>query len=288
MRSLPLPNASVRPVIEACTKILTDPDLVLRLWNAVHLIESAEANYLHRGPIAELFLTVAATDVGGLVNQAEMKKLYNGTFVRKGSYLRSTYYDTLLVAAPFGMCPSCYQRPVSTLDHYLPKDDHPALAVTPANLVPNCGDCNKIKGTIQAAVAELQLLHPYFDDVEDGVWLKADVVPGNPPSLKFTVESPEHWDEIKFARVKEHFRVLELNKLYTSQASRLIADIGHRMNKLLDSGGAAAVAEHLAEEAETRQNPTGMPRVKNSWQIAAYTAMSQSAYFCAYRHARGY
>ncbi len=287
MRPVGLPGFAVRPVLDAAVQILKDADTVQRLWNSVPEIEAAEIAYLQRAVAEQLYLIPAAAEIG-FMSLAEMKKLYNGSFVRKGSYLRATFYDALLVSAPFGICPSCYQRTVSTLDHYLPKDSHPAFAVTPVNLVPCCSDCNKIKSTIQAASADLQLLHPYFDNVEDGVWLKATVIESNPPSVNFAADPPAHWSEIKQGRVKEHFRVLGLNKLFIAHTGRLIADIGFRMNRLFASGGAVSVANHLTEEAHTRRNPAGLLPVKNSWQIAAYAALSESEFFCAYQHKTEY
>lgn len=282
MRTLPLPTDAVLDVVESCAGSIRDPGLAWRLRVIGPQILAAQGDYFHRGGRDELYLTPVATQVdygGVVVTQAEMAQIYSGTLSRKGSPARRAYYDALKASAPYALCPSCSQRTVSTLDHYLPKQHHPALAITPLNLVPNCADCNKTKQAYLAAEPGRQLLHPYFDSVEDGVWLHADVVPGDPPSLTFRATPPAHWPPIKQSRVQEHFRVLRLNELYVAHASRLIADIGYRLNRLRDQGGAAAVSAHLAEEADSRRQ-----RAVNSWEIAAFTALSQSPAFCVWHH----
>lgn len=283
MRALPLPITQVLDVVATCADNILDLGLAARLRAVAPQIQLAQQEYLARGGKAELYLTPPAAEVSygaATVTQGEMSRIYSGTLSRKGSPARRAYYDALRAAAPYAMCPSCSQRTVSTLDHYLPKQHHPALAITPLNLIPNCAECNKTKQAYLADQPDKQLLHPYFDGVEDGLWLHADVVLGDPPSLTFRATPPTEWPLTKQERVRAHFRVLKLNELYVAHASRLIADIGYRLNQLRDQGGAAVVATHLAEEADTRRR-----RATNSWEIAAFTALSQSPQFCAWHHA---
>ena len=155
----------------------------------------------------------------------------------------------------------------------------PESGRTPRVTVPNCADCNKTKAAGSANAPGDQLLHPYFDDVEDDVWLKATVLIGAPPSLVFRADPPAHWPEVRRQRIAAHFRTLKLNELYIAHAGRLIADIGYRLNALLDIGGPAAVSAHLTKETETRCR-----RATNSWQIASYSAMAASPEFRALQH----
>jgi len=282
MRLLARPKLKAADVAQACAKSIKDPSLSARLKDAAEHIRVAEKDYLRRGPKARLYKTATATAVGGLISTKEMARVYDRTFVRKGSPVRAAFYDKLVTSAPNGVCPFCYHRTVATLDHYLPKSEHPALAVTPVNLVPSCTDCNKVKLAKQASTAGEQLLHPYFDDVDDEIWLYADVIEEDPPSLVFRVDPPAAWPKVMRHRIAEHFRVLELNSLFISQAGRLIGDLGHRLNKLREQGGEQTVSGYLTEEAVTRRE-----RANNSWQAAAYDAMSASKFFCAYVHSRG-
>jgi hypothetical protein len=283
VRRIPQPTFPLDSVLQAVTRVVEDADVVLRFWNSVPQIREAELNYMSHALADRLYLIPASSGVG-YMTKAEMSKIYKGNFARKGSYLRSNFYDVIMAAAPFGICPSCNQRTVSNLDHYLPQVDHSALAITPINLVPICSECNKTKLSYSSSSAEEQLLHPYFDNVEDEVWLFAKVVEGEFPSLEFLVNPPEHWSKEKRARIDKHFKVLKLGHLFVSHGARLISDIGSQMSRLWVDGGPGAVATHLKEQAATRRTPARLPVVRNSWQIAAYQALGDSDYFCNFNH----
>jgi hypothetical protein len=279
MKSIPLPKISVQTVATACSQSITDLSLSQRLVGVIPTLVKAEADYVTSGKAGTLYKTKKSAAISGVVSASEMSRVYKGTFSRKGSIVRSTYYDYLKLQSPHGICPSCSQRVVSTLDHYLPKSKHPLYSITPANLVPSCSDCNKTKSSKQAKSADQQTLHPYFDDVEGEIWLKAQVVTGSPPGLIFFADPPASWTSVKAGRVRAHFGELQLAELYVANGGRLISDIGHRLNRLFDEAGGVAVKNHLEEEAISR-----LKKAKNSWQIASYLALSQSAYFCSYRH----
>lgn len=282
MRTLPLPTLNAADALKDCADNISDAGLVTRLKAIAPLVKKAEKDYLARGPKAELYLIGSATDVGALVTKKEMTRVYDGTFVRKTSPVRQDYYDVLFASAPYGTCPFCFHRSVATLDHYLPKAKYPALAITPANLVPSCFDCNKGKSTTGAVSQGSQILHPYFDDVDDEIWLFANMIEQDPPAVTFEVRAPQDWPMVKRERVAAHFRDLKLNALFTAQGGRLINDIGQRLNELREKGGVVAVSEYLAAEADTRRS-----KATNSWQAAAYDAMSSSVFFCAYEHPPG-
>ena len=262
-------------VVTACAAVLTDADASAALLDAIPAFVAAEAAYIEQGEAQQLFSIAGTATVNGVLTRKQMSRLYKGTFARKGSSVRTTFYDRLKVSAPHGICPSCGERNVASLDHYLPKKLHPAFAVTPVNLVPCCSDCNKAKAATEAEAAEDQFLHPYFDEVDDGVWLKAELLPGEPPALVFRADPPQAWDAIKRARIANHFDLLGLSELFTALGGRLITDIAHRVSRLRDQGGPDAVRDYLNEEAETRREV-----VTNSWQIAAYEALSQSDEYC--------
>jgi 5-methylcytosine-specific restriction endonuclease McrA len=60
-------------------------------------------------------------------------------------------------------CPMCGSTNVTSLDHILPKEDYPELAVFSYNLVPSCQPCNNRRGKKGAAPSDLGFIHPYFD-----------------------------------------------------------------------------------------------------------------------------
>lgn len=68
------------------------------------------------------------------------------------------------LALPCSMCGSSH---ASTLDHVLPKEDHPAFAVFSKNLVPAC-DCNIKRGrNYRGNAVGTRILHPYYDACMD-------------------------------------------------------------------------------------------------------------------------
>ncbi|MET3779844.1 hypothetical protein ABIC32_000474 [Brevundimonas sp. 1080] len=236
---------------------------------------AAEIEYLQRGPLKTLYEIVEAGDVGpGLVSAGEMEGLYTGTFSRKGTQSRDLY-DKIKQGAPNGICPLCGSQQIKTLDHYLAKTKHPALTITPINLVPSCSDCNKAKGDSQAAADSDQHLHPYFDDVDDGEWLFATVVEASPPSLNYRADPPAAWPAPKRERVIAHFENLAHGFLFAALSSDQLPSMRTRLRRLLAAGGAQAVRNHLSEDLEGHKEER-----RNSWQIAMYAALVASDWYC--------
>lgn len=274
MQRLPLTALRVAPIVAACAASIQDSDLKKRLITATDELSAAETAYISRGPLATLF-QIKSTIMAGSVSKDEMTRVYDGTFARRGSLPRSEYYDLIKASAPHKTCPYCSHRTVSMLDHYLPKKLHPQLAVTPVNLVPICGDCNHLKLDFQSDTADKQFIHPYFDEVDDAVWLTAEVVEGAPPGMIFHAQPPLEWADDIRNRVSHHFSVLQLDELYASQAGRLMSGISLRMAELFESGGSLAVSQHLASEAKSRRECG-----KNSWEVVTYEALGASDFFC--------
>ncbi|TRO62490.1 HNH endonuclease [Streptomyces sp. IB201691-2A2] len=211
------------------------------------------------------------------MTKKEMTDVYTDRMAKKKAPGR-VIYDDLILAPAHGICPLCAQRPVSTLDHHLPKADYWALAVDPLNLVPACADCNKTKLDIAAQTAGDETLHPYFDNVEGDEWLRAAVIESAPAAVTFFVDAPQAWDPILRQRMNTHFRVFELAALYACQAADEIFNINFHLTQLYDAsavGGLERVRAHLVEQAESRRNAH-----VNSWQTATYDALASSSWFC--------
>lgn len=117
---------------------------------------------------------------------------------------------------------------MTTVDHYLPKSAYAALAVNPANLIPACSECNRVKSS-----AVLDTLHPYYDNVERERWLSALVLETSPPAVQFAVQPPESWPSRLADRVHRHFATFGLGLLYSVQAAREISDIQALLDGLL-------------------------------------------------------
>ncbi|MFA1539400.1 HNH endonuclease [Actinomadura monticuli] len=233
-------------------------------------VEAARSNSLHT-------LNPRQFSSDPEVTNPEMISLYKNGMVRRQGPGRPIY-DEIILAARHGLCPLCGQRQVSTLDHHLPKSLFPHLVVNPHNLVPACSDCNKAKLDTAPSCSEDETLHPYFDDIENDLWLKAKVLENKPTALVFYVSPPEEWDDTMKERVKRHFRTFGLASLYAAQAAYELNNIKFHLEQLYHSNianGAVLIRDHLRSQAASRH------RVHiNSWQSATYHALADSDWYC--------
>lgn len=179
------------------------------------------------------------------------------------------YYEQLLAAAPYGRCPLCGHRTVSTLDHQLPKKAYPLLAVVPDNLVPACADCNRMKNDTVASDSTRQTLHPYFDVADDRRWLYAKVLPTEQRTVVFYAEPSDELAPLMQARIRHHFAEFRLAALYGPQAAREMAGIEVTISGLRHRAGPAAVGDQLRDRA------AGWAAYSlNCWQHALYEALA--------------
>ena len=274
MWPLSKPSHDLRDILNRCRACMNNVNLANRIETATAALELAKTHYEAVVTVGNFYTIPSADTVAGIVSREEMEWLYTSKFSKKGSPVR-VIYDEILTGAPNGMCPLCGQRTVSTLDHYLAKSQHPALTVTPVNLVPACRDCNTEKLAHQPSCAEQQTLHPYYDNVEDGTWLHASVVENMPPAIWFYVDPPTNWPVIKAARVRFHFSSLKLARLYGAHAAAELIQIQFALLKVSERGGPDAVRMHLSDQAESRRRSN-----HNSWQAAMYATLSNSVWFC--------
>lgn len=273
MRKLPKPTDLPEVVFEKCISNVADPELKRRLLTCKQEVISDSQVFEQHATNTTLHLIAEKTTVGDNVGKKELEKVYTFRMVPKKSPGR-IYYDKLMTLPKNGICPLCGQRVVQTLDHHLPKAHHPSLVVTPLNLVPSCSDCNKGKRNSRPASPEEEPLHPYFDDIENEQWLYADVIHGNPVSIRYYVDTPSHWDSIKSARVQNHFDSLKLSRLYSIQAATELADIKHHLSKLYHSAGPDAVRIQLLDSAKSCEQ-----QYLNYWKTAMYYALAEDTWY---------
>jgi hypothetical protein len=203
-----------------------------------------------------------------------MSDLYTNTFVRQNGPTRPIY-DYIKALARAKVCPLCNHRDVSTLDHHLSKAYHPAFALTPVNLVPACKGCNTDTLARRPTQAAEQTLHPYFDDVDDEVWLVASIVPDDPPAFVFGMDPRFDTGQPKYAIIQSHFEKFKLGALYPDLAASLASSLRRDIELNFANGGADFVASELRRKAVNARED-----IRNSWQAAAYDAMADSVWFC--------
>ena len=258
----------------ACVSRVQDEDLKRRLTAIANDVKVEAAAYAKRAEAAELHLIAQTVGVAGSVTADEMVSVYDQRMAGKKGPGRHVY-DAIKLLPKQGICPFCDHRPVSTLDHLLPKRLFPALAVTPDNLVGACADCNKTKLAFAPASAEEVLLHPYFDDVEAERWLAAKVVEGPFPAVIFRTRAVASWPDALNERVRRQFRMLGLPRLYGAQAAREISGQAQLLGNIHDSRGAVGVRKELARQTKTREAVR-----MNSWQAVTYRTLSECDWFC--------
>lgn len=261
-------------VFETCVSMVKKPALRAQLRAIRPDVEAEAADYDAKAAGAQLYLKQPQDHVGA-VSGDEMVKVYTLRMVPKTSKGRPTY-NRIMAAPAHGRCPLCGIGTVSTLDHYLPKTHFPVYSVTPNNLVPACTWCQREKAEYYADTKGGQLLHPYFDDMEDEVWLAAEVVAGNPAAFRYFPSPPDHWSPSAKARVGAHLRELNLPVLFSSNAGSRLSEIRARLTNLHQKeGGADTVRGHLCEELVSIEADH-----KNSWAAAMYRAAIASDWFC--------
>lgn len=224
----------------------------------------------------KLYTTQKITAVKN-ISKKEMTYLYTGKLSKLGQPARD-FYDRWRSIAPYGTCPLCGVRTVSTLDHYLPKQEFPVFSIYPLNLIPACKDCNIDKRSEVATSHEKETIHPYFDTLEDDCFLHSQIIQTRPASFIFEINPPASWPNDIQTRLKNHFIIFNLNQLYVTLAAQELSNIRLRLEKL-NKISTEQVKAYLKDELETR-----IAAKKNSWQTAIYSAMHSSDWF----HSNGF
>lgn len=272
MRRLNKPTQDAGETFASCVSIVRNPEMRRHLEALRTNVEAASNDFEAKGLLAEWHL-IAQTGSIGPVPKEELVATYNSRMARPNTPGRLIYDELIIV--PQRRCPLCGQRDVSTLDHYLPESRFTLLVVSPINLVPACKDCNYNKRSAVPSSATEQTFHPYYDNFDDGVWVKAILVKSDPLGVLYEVERSQGWSSEKFARASNHFEMLELGALYSDHAVSELGEIKRRLRNLYEAGGAIAVREDLGFSASSI---TGVH--VNSWRGALYTAAAANNWFC--------
>lgn len=277
MKKISKPDFSSLEVFDSCISRVKDTGLKERLELCRKTIKADAIAYEQKAATTTLHTIKASKSIANVVSADEMKKVYTDRMAKKlapGRY----YYDKIMSLPEHGRCPLCSQRIVSTLDHHLPKMKYPSLAVAPMNLIPACQDCNKIKTEDSPNSANEETLHPYFDDVEKFVWIKASLTESLPVTIKFFVSPPPRCSVQLKIRLEYHFEKFQLGSLYSSHAAEELASIEYISKKIFDSCGGHALRSYLTEATESKVAVNS-----NSWQSALYRCLSKSNWFCLRR-----
>ena len=213
--------------------------------------------------------------IDNIATKEDMEALYTQRFVPKNQPNRA-FYDKILALAPYGKCPYCQQNLVKTVDHFLPKSKYVAYTVTPYNLIPACSDCNtgKLDSTFHNRVEEP--FHPYYDNFDDCVWLKAKLIEMEPVSFQFYADPPIDISEEKRQRISHSFseQGFCLNNIYKLHAAEEYCSRETRLKECFQKGKKELAVEVLQDLIKDEKSIS-----LNSWKTALYQSIIDSEWY---------
>jgi hypothetical protein len=269
MIAISCPNDDAEVVFRDAAARTRNPELRSALLALSERVGERATEYLGLAAREELFQLMAEDPDG--VSKEDLSNVYDRVLVRgKGRPV----YDRLRAGAKFRRCPLCGARDVKTLDHYLSQSEFPELAVFPANLVPSCSDCNKIKLAHAPRTHADQTFHPYFDDWGACRILHATVNINNAVEVGFSIEQVAGVPAARTARARRHFELLELGSLYAGSAAVEPVECKDTFRRNF-AAGVDILRLELRHTARSRQRGN-----LNAWRAALYWGLAASDDFC--------
>jgi hypothetical protein len=265
------PYCKQKEILNDCISNMQTGNRKSRILSSKSTIRQESIKYDEVAKDGELSSISTNDVIAGGATKDDMVWLYTNKFVGERG---RKYYDKLMLLPKNGICPLCGKRTVSTLDHYLPKTQYPTYAITPFNLVAACSDCNKAKSDKVITSREEETIHPYYDDFDDEIWIKANLIEKFPIGFSFCVDKPKLWNDVKFKRSENHFNIFHLNKLYSSHAASEITSYKFMLKTLNEYGGEKLIKKDLEARIESKQKVW-----LNSWEAAMYTSLLNSKWF---------
>ncbi|WP_125116422.1 HNH endonuclease [Agathobaculum sp. Marseille-P7918] len=262
--TIPLADKSSSEIFEQCVRGYRDTKKVRKLLRYKKDVESSAKNYLKYIPcdIEHYPQTpVSSDDKEMLVN------VYKDKFSKASFSKGRAYYDKILAGAS-GKCAICSIGAASTLDHYLPKAEYPTLCVFPANLVPECQSCNKNKGDFIQIENEKMLLHPYFDDLSDVIWLDGKLVFSSVIGIEYYNSYTS--DPVMASRISLTIEKYKLFPLFAIQANSDISNNISMWRKQLQNTGTKQLRIYFSACRLSREE-----KDLNSWSSALYRALER-------------
>lgn len=259
----PVPDTSAETIFKECVEAFSDPSRKRRLEACLPLVKADSENFEKMMPygMADFCISPLPSDV----SIEELLKVYQDKFAHKDTPGRK-YYNQIMLSPSHGICPICGVRPVSNLDHYLPKSQFPTLQVTPLNLVPTCRDCNFDKHAHSTLEAKSIPLNPYFDDISRDCWLGAK--PLSDQSVLYYADCPRSWPQELQSRVRQHLELYELPRLYGIHAMQEVGDSICLWKELYHSVNIKIVLQHFIDVCKSAEENN-----LNSWKAALYRGL---------------
>lgn len=269
MRRVKKPNFCVKEIVCDCAESLRDSEKKQCIIAASDVIDMKSQEYDVLAENQSLSQITEHDIVACNVTKNEMVYLYDKKFVARKE-VRSKYYDKIMVLTN-GICPICNLGHVRNLDHYLPKTLFPTYAVTPYNLLPICRDCNFDKKDYSFQTDDEATLHPYYDEIDNTIWLQAELQIVNDGIVVSYSVNEKSADEFFIHRCINHMKTYKLNEKYSIEAAREISDNILMWKKELDQWGEDEFLSFINEIISSLESVH-----KNSWKVALYRALANN------------
>lgn len=274
MRKLNKPEDNIAIILDNCTAHMNNPRKG-RVEQVKTTIIDKTAKYDDLASSGQLFTISEHDNVDSIATKVDMEALYTQKFVPEKEP-NHEFYQKIKLSAPYGKCPYCQLNGVKTLDHFLPKSKYVIYSVSPYNLIPACTDCNTDKMTKTFSTYIDQPFHPYYDDFDDSIWLKANLIENEDISFQYYADPPSTIPLDKAKRIKNSFSSegFGLNNIYMLHAAELYRTCCNRIKKLFDKGGKDLAVKRLLEYIEDAREVN-----INSWKAAMYQSMIDSDWY---------
>lgn len=125
------------------------------------------------------------------------------------------------------ICPNCGILPSDTMDHYVPKDEHPDFVLLSKNLIWSCGTCNRKKSEFWRESGRTGIINFYIDKIPSFRFLNCKITTNN-NKPKATWELLV--DKLTlYPTIIKHYERLGITKLYNdhgpAKLNELISEI---------------------------------------------------------------
>ena len=269
MKKVSKPIFDVKEIVYDCAESLRNDEKKNRIKTAASIIAQKSIEYDDLAQEHSLSLITEHNTVANNISKEEYLSLYDQKFVCHKN-VRPKYYDKIMLLTN-GRCPMCDVGQVGNLDHFLSKSLFPTYTLTPYNLIPICRDCNYEKREQSFNTYEKAPFHPYYDESDDVIWLKAALqLEEGGIVASYYVDSTIS-DERMIEKYRAHMEIFKLYKKYAIEAAREIADNYYMWKNGLDNWGENAFIDFINSTILSLEK-----HQKNSWKIALYRAIIEN------------
>ena len=234
-------------------------DEVMALYDAYDAVKGAPAELLKGADLDEEL-------------RAAIQEAYNLTQRRRK--LSSIRADLM---RGIKRCPICGIDQPRELDHYLPKAIFQPLSIYVCNLVPICGECNRIKGPAVPKTPEHRYVHAYLEVLPPIRFLRATVsIERGGLVVEFDVDPSAGLPNLLRERLEHQLQSLRLNERYAREINTYLISHVTALRLCFNSNGAEGVKLFLEQQAKTEFTCFH----RNHWRPVLLRSLSNHQGFC--------